>query len=1118
MRIPLLVLLLLGLTSAGALYWFYWYYIVEHPGKEFSRQAILQSLSIETPAYYDDGQNLIGVFFENEHRMYVRYQDIPPDLVRALIAAEDKNFFHHSGIDVLSVLRATVANLRAGRVVQGGSTLSQQTAKNLFKRRGRTFDAKFKELVQTLKLEAHHSKQDIVEYFVNQFYVSGTGRGLGIAAKYFFDKPASELNLLECAFIAGSVRAPNWYDPLIQSDPEKRRATLERAVRRKNYVLRNMLKLKMISAETYEELVHAPIRFKKGKIYYRLNVIMDYIRDQLQTEKFQEVLAKEGISNIATSGIRIYTTVNQEIQEASLHSLRKHLSQVETLLSGYRREDVQSRYAGLEKTSARQPKMGSFLFGRVEKKNISGEHSNLAVRIGGMLCTVDYTGLMNLAVPYAKANKGSWAKASVTDVQDLLRQIEPGDLVYVHVRENRVDGEHEEFFLDLEQKPRLEGGIIVMHKGKIISMVGGSENIYFNRAVTAQRQLGSIFKPLVYTAAVQLGWNIVDPLQNQRDVFGFQNQFYFPRPDHVSRHEQVSLAWAGVKSENVASVWLLYHLCDHLSPAQFTKIAQLVGLTPREGEGYAAFRQRMRDGWGIIITDDTLKEVAYGAAQEEIITDLIFEGRTEEAEAVKHLKYGSGFDEHRALLAQEWQKASQRDERSAKEFELKISILQKHFLRYLRLNAQMLEDWTYLKNAFFYSYPDAGTILNIISRFYTGVRDGRRVVAYGERLASEGFTPLTYAQAHALFSGSEELGMAAAPQPGDVWVEGELSSSVLATLTTTLNRELARLQRKSPYQMETLYKVRDYRVLTGLLYVVKLCQTMGIETPLDPVLSFPLGPHAVNLLEMSRAYATLLEGCCYGDEQNPSSDGALIIDGIKDAEEQELYRLAPQNRQILSRYSTSMINEIMKNVVEHGTGKKACNAVTMEVDLGTGGEPLKVSIPTLGKTGTANEYSNSSYIGVVPGLMEGKPELTLENGFVIAVYVGYDDNAPMKNGGVRIYGAAGALPIWIDVANAIVRSKLYQRMLDPVDFAFLPQNTLPLSPITDTIMLPVSKENGCALPREQYHEDEHPAILYSYGESDGRSFHPKRYFIPLTEHDIMERMTAESSLILKGER
>ncbi|MBW1679642.1 MAG: hypothetical protein JRJ08_05805, partial [Deltaproteobacteria bacterium] len=121
-----------------------------------------------------------------------------------------------------------------------------------------------------------------------------------------------------------------------------------------------------------------------------------------------------------------------------------------------------------------------------------------------------------------------------------------------------------------------------------------------------------------------------------------------------------------------------------------------------------------------------------------------------------------------------------------------------------------------------------------------------------------------------------------------------------------------------------------------------------------------------------------------------------------------------------------------------------------------------------------------------------------KNSFVVATYVGYDDNKPMKNKHLRIFGASGALPIWIDVANAIVKNPVFQQTIDPVDFAFLPESSLSLAPPPGTIAVPVDKGNGLPLPLDVYLESTGPGVtLYSYGQREGRFFKPRRFFAPL---------------------
>lgn len=184
-----------------------------------------------------------------------------------------------------------------------------------------------------------------------------------------------------------------------------------------------------------------------------------------------------------------------------------------------------------------------------------------------MIGTIDRAGLMPVAESLARYEHQRWSEAGEEGLRKLLEQLVVGDQVFVHVRDiDRLEGG---CLLDLEKYPKLQGALLEMKDGAIRAMVGGFQNHFFNRAVSAKRPMGSVIKPLVYCAALQLGWNSADALDNRRDVFVFQKQPYFPRPDHESPFERVSMSWAGVHSENLATVWLLYHLCDRLSPAQF---------------------------------------------------------------------------------------------------------------------------------------------------------------------------------------------------------------------------------------------------------------------------------------------------------------------------------------------------------------------------------------------------------------------------------------------------------------------------------------------------------------------------------------------------------------------
>ena len=171
-------------AGSGALYWF----VALHPGDAVKPENIRAILGKESPVFYNDGKTRLGVFFSQAHRQYVSYEEIPVNFINALVASEDNRFFSHFGFDAFGIARAALKNVQSGRIVQGGSTLTQQTAKNLFKREGRSIKAKLKELLFALRLEYHYPKEKIFEFYANQFYVSGNGHGLGVAARYYFNK------------------------------------------------------------------------------------------------------------------------------------------------------------------------------------------------------------------------------------------------------------------------------------------------------------------------------------------------------------------------------------------------------------------------------------------------------------------------------------------------------------------------------------------------------------------------------------------------------------------------------------------------------------------------------------------------------------------------------------------------------------------------------------------------------------------------------------------------------------------------------------------------------------------------------------------------------------------
>lgn len=251
----------------------------------------------------------VGEFF-TERRTTIPLTQIPVDLRNAVMAVEDTDFYQHWGINPKAILRAMIANTRAGRVVQGGSTLTQQLAKTIFLTRRKTLDRKFKELLLTLQIEKRYSKDEILQLYLNQIYFGGGAYGVEAAARLYFDKHAQELNLPECALLAGLIRSPNYYSPF--TDPE-------RAKDRRATILRRMQSLNFISPAEEEQANRYPILEKtKGPKSREALYFLEEIRKILGPVYGEEMLEQGGLT--------IQTTLDLNLQRAAESVLEKHLA------------------------------------------------------------------------------------------------------------------------------------------------------------------------------------------------------------------------------------------------------------------------------------------------------------------------------------------------------------------------------------------------------------------------------------------------------------------------------------------------------------------------------------------------------------------------------------------------------------------------------------------------------------------------------------------------------------------------------------------------------------------------------------------------------------------------
>jgi membrane peptidoglycan carboxypeptidase len=1033
--VALIVIALLALAGSGAVLY---YFVVLEPGEEISEDNIRSILGRESPVFYSDGLTPLGAFFSEARRQYVDYQEIPQTFINSLVAAEDNRFFSHFGFDVQGIARAALKNIEAGRIVQGGSTLTQQTAKNLYKRKDRSYKSKFIELIYALRLEYRYTKEEILEFYSNQFFVSGNGHGLGVAARYYFDKKPEELTLIESAYIAGSVKRPNYYNPFIKKDPEAVELAKERGRQRVAYVLRAMLNLGMIDEFEYKQVKTADIPFKKGMVGYSLDSVMELVTDAVASERLLEALKVRGIDNIATSGIRVITTVDKFIQHQTLYGLRKQLSMLDVRLRGYEREEVQKELKQLEYRGDRTIEEGNFVFGIIDKIEMQGDEIVLGVETGLQNGSgrIDRKGLESLVDARVKFLKNRWTESTKDDVDEFLAQLQEGDRVWVSIRE--IDGFMEPVF-DLERFPKVQGGAIAVNNGKILSVAGGVENRFFNRAMYARRTMGSSFKPFVYAAALQLGWNAADLLTNKRNVFIFQNQPYFPRPDHEIDNELVSMSWAGVRSENLASVWLTAHLCDHLSRSQFEDVAAHLGLGQRivdgEPEPYRLFRSRIRDRYGIVITEEVVHRAAFRKTVGSIQPDLVFEGLAHEYSAMKELNFGLNFNQFEKLINME---LTNRDlqQYERKELRLRKKLLTRNYLS-LRSLHRRLQNYLGLERI-------SGT-----SRYAPTVSRAETPYLY--------FDPVNDSYLFDYPSGVPEYAQMVSPwqfqerlNRADPFSKKELIESIrlgdtmsvraFQLLSRQVDTEFRRMRKLLPYSMDVLSEVEDFRILVGLKYLVEFGKFLGIESSLEPILSFPLGSNVVTLMETTRLYESLVTGklTLFREENGEINNSLAIIDRIESEDGAVLYRPEEETRRAVSSKTSLVLGHILENTVKFGTGRYADREVKLQgpEDSGEMFDELSLSIPLLGKTGTANRYTNASFFGYLPAPKEDGTGMVIENGFGVGVYVGYDDNLPMRRGSTRITGAAGALPAWTTIVKAIVKSQEFERALDPVDLSF----------------------------------------------------------------------------------
>ena len=283
------------------------------PGLPDVRQ--LQGYELQTPLrIYTSDDKLIGEFGD-ERRTPVSYEEIPPKLVQALLAAEDASFFDHQGVDPKGLARAAVELAASGSIQSGGSTITMQVARNYLLTLDRTYVRKIREILLSLQMERILSKEKIFELYVNKIFLGHRSYGIAAAAEVYYDRTMNELSLAETAMIAGLPKAPSAFNPLTNA---------ERALIRRNWILFRMRELGYINQTEYDEAVQAPVTAKRHQV--QLEVDADYVAEMAR----QFAVTRFGKERAYTGGYNIHTTLDSRLQPMAHQALANGLIAYDT--------------------------------------------------------------------------------------------------------------------------------------------------------------------------------------------------------------------------------------------------------------------------------------------------------------------------------------------------------------------------------------------------------------------------------------------------------------------------------------------------------------------------------------------------------------------------------------------------------------------------------------------------------------------------------------------------------------------------------------------------------------------------------------------------------------------
>ena len=498
---------------------------------------------------YSDDESKIAEFY-NERRIVVPLSEIPKILVDAFVAAEDARFFKHKGIDIYSVIRAFFKNIEAGTIVQGGSTITQQVTKSFLLTSEKSYSRKIKEAILAYRIDKLFKKEEILYLYLNQIYMGHGAYGVEAAAENYFGKMVKDLNLAECAILAGLPQAPSNYSPFRYP---------ERAQKRQIYVLKRMVAEGYITNIQADEAIHTVLDIKPRRNWYieKVPCYTEHIRRYVEK--------KYGKDKLYNGGLKIYTAVNVDTQRIARHEIEKGLKALDKR-QGYRGagghlapEEIESflKELGEKKEFNESIEDGKIVKGVVI--NIDNNENKATVRMVHGVGIIKIENMIwarkpNIAVAYYEAKISHPGEA-----------LKVGDVIMVNVLGKVAYEKKKEIIWDLalEQEPEVQAALLCIEgeTGHVKVMIGGRDfkDSQFNRAIQSRRQPGSAFKPVIYAAALDKGFTAATVIIDSPIVFEDKKRDFTWKPKNYEKKffGPTLFRTALEKSHNVITVKIL---------------------------------------------------------------------------------------------------------------------------------------------------------------------------------------------------------------------------------------------------------------------------------------------------------------------------------------------------------------------------------------------------------------------------------------------------------------------------------------------------------------------------------------------------------------------------------